>query len=297
MDDRLRHELRKKLFKLRVQISKTRKALQTAREIKDGRSLGRKTSKLLLITCIKTDSGTTRDPSEWAQLGSHEYLRRWIQDAPTDSGSFDLLGGDLSGVVEVSAEEMKSALERCGKAWRLDRHGLCIRALDGPARLLVPLADLASKYLSSDELWGDILVSGVVKAKEKGNIPISCTRALIPQNCFLQPLNHVMILKFQARLDNWSKEAGLSGLVLGVSKGFQARDMVFPLDQVLEKGRDRHNECGVALGDIRRCHDELLWGAQCEVFYGVASRAQNVLRSFVFIGCLRWFLASGASKQ
>ena len=43
-------------------------------------------------------------------------------------------------------------------------------------------------------------------------------------------------------------------------------DMVFSLNHSLELGRDRHNSCGVALGDIKSCHDAIPWGFTLQGF-------------------------------
>ena len=42
--------------------------------------------------------------------------------------------------------------------------------------------------------------------------------------------------------------------------------MSWNLSQALEKGRDRHNKCAVALADIEKCHDSLPWGACLQGF-------------------------------
>ena len=133
------NHLRRKFVQLRVQISKTRKALKPAQELKEGKYYPKKISKLFPLTQVCIDGSACSDPAEWAKAGSQEFLRRWKQTSQTDIDEFSHLLGDGYGFVSVSTDEMAIGLSTCGKPWRYDLHGLCIRALQAPVSLLTPL--------------------------------------------------------------------------------------------------------------------------------------------------------------
>ena len=61
-------------------------------------------------------------------------------------------------------------------------------------------------------------------------------------------------------LDAWSRHRDLEDLILASGTCGHNRDFSLCTSQVLEEGRDRFNAATVALGDIRKCQDEIAWG-------------------------------------
>ena len=260
-DPQAREELRKKIFHVRVQVAKTRAALLSAAELKARSSKQKKTSKIYPISAMKIDGAVSKNPHEWAEKGGIEFNHRWKQSSENDQLLFNEFEGAKDGLVSVSCDELQAALSSCGKPLRLDHDGVCIRAVSVASNTFAAVSDMSSRLLSSDSEWHDVSLTGVAKAKRRGTILPSETHGILPQTWLTQMLNKLVLNKVLPICDAWSVREGLKHLVLGVGKGAQTRDAVFSISQALEKGRDRHNACAVVLADIRKCHDELSWGA------------------------------------
>ena len=259
LDVNRQEELRKKIFKLRVHIAKFRRQSELASDMKHNRSKPQKAKKLFPVVGMTLDGRRSIEPSEWANCLQDEFLARWKQTKHDDMLLFQELGGYTEGAVPVSVEDIQQALSESKKPLQIDIDGVCLRAL-APPTLHPSLAHLISDLAASDDQWQDMRVRGSIKAKRRGTIDASETRGILPQTSLLCLFNRVIFNKMKATLDQYSETHGVRELVLGAGKGSQTRDMVFSLNHALELGRDRHNQCGVALGDIKACHDCIPWG-------------------------------------
>ena len=92
---------------------------------------------------------------------------------------------------------------------------------------------LILRLLSSDELWHDVKLTGVIKGKKRGTLEPGDTRGILPQTAFLQLGSRILLNRVVPVLDSWSEREGVKGLVLGVGKGGQTQDISFMLDQCL----------------------------------------------------------------
>ena len=162
---------------------------------------------------------------------------------------------------------MLDACSTIKKPKRRDLEGACCYAIRLCAQLHAPLAQLIATTLASDATMSDLGLVGFVKAKLRGVITADKTRGLVPQLAFLQIMDSIVQKRVTPALDTFSRDRSIKCLLLGSGKGGQTRDVVFCASQVLEKGRDRFNSAAVALGDIRKCYDELSWGYILKGFY------------------------------
>lgn len=89
---------------------------------------------------------------------------------------------------------------------------------------------------------------------------MSKTRGILPQTVLVNLLHKIVMSTVGPWLDRASEQRKVSHCILGGSKGSQPQDVSFAALQVLEKGRDRHDEGSVAQADILQFHDRVPWG-------------------------------------
>ena len=258
-----RDVLRKKLFRLKSQIFRVRRQIHDAEMTARNRPAFRKSNRLFDIKQMKIADELTTDESAWVSALADDFETRWHQDRLHDLDLFQSLGGLKEANISVSESELSDAVASCKRSAKLDIDGLCVRAVSLPSSqvFIRSTAELLSCLLSSDTPWEDVCLLGFVKGKRKGSVTPGETRGLLPQTTLLQLSNKLVLNKLRSHLDVWAESVGVAGRILGSGKGAQTRDINFCASQVLEKGRDRFNAAAVAIGDIRKCHDEVPWGA------------------------------------
>ena len=255
-----RHNLQKRIFQIRVQMCKTNRLNQSAAELKAGRAKGKKSMKLFRIDKMNVDGRVLCDHTKWSEAVDKEFEERWRQTNHEDLLLFEQLGGMQEIYLDIDPAEVLEACSAIKKPKRRDLEGVCCQAIRLCAQLHAPLALLLAKTMASDAAMSDISLVGFVKAKLRGVITADKTRGLVPQLALLQIMDRIVQKRVTPTLDTFSFDRSTKGLLLGSGKGGQTRDVVFCASQVLEKGRDRFNSAAVALGDIRKCYDELPWG-------------------------------------
>ena len=259
-DESERVSLSQRLFKERVAWAKNRDVLAAAQEVKAKTRKSVKRQRLFPLTEIEIDGVLQTDPASWASDAESDFESRWRQEVLSDLAMFEDLDGSMPASVVVYDSDVWRAIDALKKPWVLDHAGVCGAALRLVPEVAEPLAILASLLLSSDSEWDEISVQGFVKGKERGQIPMSKTRGLLPQTVLLNVLNRIVMAKIGPRLDAASEHLGVKNLILGGAKGSQPQDITFTVAQVLEKGRDRHDAAAVAQSDIEKFHDTVPWG-------------------------------------
>ena len=142
----------------------------------------------------------------------------------------------------------------------LTTKGICVRAVQLCTTAHRPLAKLIGDTLSDDSRWDGLVQTGIIKGKIRSPVKASETRGLVPQLVVLQLCNNIVLNRIQPKMNEFSREHGLHGVVLGCGKGGDTMDITFSMSQILEKARDRMSAGAVAMADVRKCHDELPWG-------------------------------------
>jgi hypothetical protein len=259
-DEVTRVTLSQRLFKERVAWAKNRDVLAKEQDLKQKRHRGVKRQMLVPLTEILIDDTPQVDPTLWASEAETDFQSRWRQDKQADLALFEALDGSLPASMVVYDSDVWRAIDQLKKPWALDRAGVCAAALRLVPEVAQPVASLASLLLSSDDEWEHVVVEGFVKGKERGLIPMSKTRGLLPQTVLLNILNRIVMGRISPHLDAASERLGVKNIILGGGKGSQPQDITFATAQVLEKGRDRMNAGAVAQSDIEKFHDRVPWG-------------------------------------
>ena len=120
---------------------------------------------------------------------------------------------------------------------------------------------IIDSMLSTDAFWHGVELPGCAKAKEAGIIRPNKSRGLLPQPAYAQVAHRVVRGRIEPVLNEFSEKAGTMRLIRGAVSGCQPLDIAFAAQRVLEVGRDRRGEAGVALADIANYHDSISWGA------------------------------------
>ena len=259
-EESVRVTLCQRLFKARVAWAKNRDIIATEKEVKAKRQRSVKRVNLFPLTEVQIDGVAQQDPDLWAAEAEKDFGMRWTQHQQADQDLFNELSGSVPASVVVYEFEVWRAIDQLKKPWALDHAGVCAAALRMVPEMAEPLSRLAAWVLSSDEEWDQISVQGFVKGKERGCIPMSKTRGLLPQTVFLNILNRIVMGRIGPILDAASESLGVKDLMLGGAKGSQPQNITFASSQVLEKGRDRHDAAAVAQADVEKFHDCVPWG-------------------------------------
>ena len=279
-----RHCLQKNIFQIRVQICKANRLNQCAAELKAGRAKGKKSMKLFRINKMMVDGHTVCDHVKWSESVDKEFEERWKQTSQQDLQIFEQLGGQQDVVLHVAPEKVLDACSTVKKPKRRDLEGVCCHAIRLCPQLHAPTADLIARTLASDANVSELRLVGFVKAKARGVITADKTRGLVPQLSLLQIMYRVLQKRVTPSLDDFSRERSMKGLLWDNGNGCQTRDVIFCASQVLKKGRDRFNSAAVALGDIRKCYDELPWG---NVLRGLLRRSVALSDAIALLRCHR----------
>ena len=258
-DDQQRDTLIKQLYAARKQVSRERDAQLVRADLKKGRGPSRKPTALHPIHRLEDAGHITCDPVSIAGIVKEEFeTKRWGSSGDT-SVEADIFKCEFPPECfeDISLDDIRYAVQSVKRPWLMDRRGIASAALLGSANLLQALRRPLIDLLRSDEHWGELREEGYVKLKERNSLTVAKTRALVPQSIALRVCSILVKKKITDAIDDYSKRLGLRFRVLGGGKGGQVLDVVTPMQQCLELGRDDNDRAAVGHCDIKNFHDSI----------------------------------------
>jgi len=217
-----------------------------------------KIDKMLLTATTRSPAGTiSSDTAQQEREVLQEYSDKWgVKDLSRRQEIADVLAQCEATGIDISPEDVSSAVDRMKRADKIDHYGVCPLGIHlfAQARPEVVCPFLTTTLATKSSMCS-FSIQGRLYAKSRGAVPASKTRTILPLPSILAIFDCTLFTFWQPRID------ALFPLVrstfIGARPHTQTLDIMHGLQGVIEKGLDSHGQAAIAQMDIKRYYDSL----------------------------------------